>query len=570
MAQPAEDDLEQKAEAITDVLETLPAVQSGDDGEDDDGGDEWWRSLLSELPSKPSPSASPAALPTRPNTEGPLESIKSPSSSSASSDLNRPADAMDGRRGSQRMVQKPKRASDMFQSTVRRSMRRRSRRQSSEGEDDKPKDSADAVAEVLSVLVHSHSNLGTPHTSLPSAMATPRTSSRLEHIAESLVEDGDDEATDASESAASATPIGGDVTLDKLPKPKSRFLKSLRKSVMGRVSRVGARFSPKLSRKTTSAGSSPALSLASSQEASPRPSLATVSKASTTSSPAMLSSPMGKHNDALKLRHQMGGIARHRRSLRASVRDGKLSASSAKQAASFVASQLHVLVKAIKRWGTHKADGSYVCTFGVLYEKTVDSFAAADLEAILATARDKALVVYAGSHLHPVRDAMTAIHLINEDVPEGDDAYTAQQVQRVSVRRRRQLGSGIVRSRLGESVRGGHLSREAALAAAQWVDSQLRKVISVIIKHGIRDKRGYFVTTFSVIFDKTDKIIEASEVGEVLATARTQGLVAYDADHVLKLGGDDLVEVTLLQHSLKKSNENTYTFSDIKRLSVKR
>jgi hypothetical protein len=100
-------------------------------------------------------------------------------------------------------------------------------------------------------------------------------------------------------------------------------------------------------------------------------------------------------------------------------------------------------------------------------------------------------------------------------------------------------------------------------------------VIKVIIKHGVRDERGYFVTTFSVIFDKTDKVLEvllqasslqlwftlgivqASEVGEVLDTARVQGLVAYDADHVLKLGRDDMVAVTLLQHSLRSSDENT-------------
>ena len=46
-------------------------------------------------------------------------------------------------------------------------------------------------------------------------------------------------------------------------------------------------------------------------------------------------------------------------------------------------------------------------------------------------------------------------------------------------------------------------------------------------------------------------------MGEVLNTARKQGLVAFDADHVLKIGRDYMVAVTLLQESLRASDENT-------------
>ena len=79
----------------------------------------------------------------------------------------------------------------------------------------------------------------------------------------------------------------------------------------------------------------------------------------------------------------------------------------------------------------------------------------------------------------------------------------------------------------GPRCRHGKQTRAKRLAL------QLRKVIDVIIKHGVRDHRGYFITTFSVIFDKTDKLLEVCPVMSPVQTEMALFLDICRSTHTL-------------------------------------
>ncbi|EGD83053.1 hypothetical protein PTSG_03691 [Salpingoeca rosetta] len=295
----------------------------------------------------------------------------------------------------------------------------------------------------------------------------------------------------------------------------------------------------------------------------------------------------GTHQEAVMLKRAVRGLSRSR--LSASVRRGHISHKSAKLSAKFVADELEKLVAAIKRIGRlDKPTGQYNVTFGVLFEKTEDVFAASDVDGILLTARSVGLITYLGGLLFPGRDDLVLITLVSDQVPQDENAYTLGQIRNVSMRRSRRRstkgkredttgggggggGGGAIpfgEQRLGASVRRGELSANSATAAIKWVDTQIRLLVEAIIKYGLRNDDGNLQINFGVLYDKTVNTLEAAEVGALLDSARAKGVVSFVGDN-LKVFDDDLTTITLLTEHVTDSTQDTYTFGEIRRLSLR-
>eukprot|EP00043_Microstomoeca_roanoka_P009551 m.91153 g.91153 ORF g.91153 m.91153 type:complete len:675 (+) comp14618_c0_seq1:119-2143(+) len=280
----------------------------------------------------------------------------------------------------------------------------------------------------------------------------------------------------------------------------------------------------------------------------------------------------GRFDEAVTLKRAFPGLSRSR--LGASVRRGHISEKSAKLSAQFVAGELQKLVNIIKSIGRKEPlTGLYSITFGVLYDRTDGLFEGADVDNVLVTARSMGIVSYLGGLLFAGRDDFVTITLESEDVPTDENAYTLGQIRNVSIRRSRRKSTSnteipLEEQRLGASVRKGHLSAASAAAAVKWVDKQMRLLVEAIVKYGRPGDDGKIRINYGVLYDKTVNTLEAAEVGALLDSARSRGIVSYVGEE-LKEFEDDFTTITLLTDEVTEATEDSYTFKDIRRMSLR-
>ena len=120
--------------------------------------------------------------------------------------------------------------------------------------------------------------------------------------------------------------------------------------------------------------------------------------------------------------------------------------------------------------------------------------------------------------------------------------------------------TAILSRTLGESCRRGELAKNRALLAAHWVDKELRKLVGLITAHG-KVEGGARTITFGVLFDAAQEVMEA--VAGTLKTAKKHNVVSFDAE-VLFRGMSDAVVITLLKDTIEDSDENTYTYRQVR------
>eukprot|EP00039_Didymoeca_costata_P013678 m.212005 g.212005 ORF g.212005 m.212005 type:complete len:938 (+) comp15844_c0_seq6:264-3077(+) len=120
--------------------------------------------------------------------------------------------------------------------------------------------------------------------------------------------------------------------------------------------------------------------------------------------------------------------------------------------------------------------------------------------------------------------------------------------------------SSVLRQKLGKSVKKGHLNANRALAAAQWVDKEIRKLIAAIKEFG-ENNNGHWTVTYKALFDNTDDIFEA--LSGTLKTAKKHKVVKYESE-VLFQGRSDDVVITLLKETIPDATIDTYTYRQVR------
>eukprot|EP00041_Stephanoeca_diplocostata_P036325 m.1319138 g.1319138 ORF g.1319138 m.1319138 type:complete len:1102 (+) comp24843_c0_seq8:314-3619(+) len=118
------------------------------------------------------------------------------------------------------------------------------------------------------------------------------------------------------------------------------------------------------------------------------------------------------------------------------------------------------------------------------------------------------------------------------------------------------------------SVTKGRLNAERALAAAHWVDKEIRKLISSIQKHGkVSEANGKYEVGFGILFKATENTMEA--LAGTLKTAKKHKVVGYESE-LLFQGQHDHIVITLLRDTIEDSDANTYTYRQVRSMSVSR
>ena len=126
-----------------------------------------------------------------------------------------------------------------------------------------------------------------------------------------------------------------------------------------------------------------------------------------------------------------------------------------------------------------------------------------------------------------------------------------------------------LKKKLRQSVRTGTLDEHAALSAASFVDSEIRKLIAAIQQHGTEgagDGGGKYGVTYGALATAANDDFE-SLVG-LLRTAKKQAVVAYRAAMLMRGVHEDLV-ITLLTDTIPDSDLDTYTFKQIRHVSCR-
>ena len=95
--------------------------------------------------------------------------------------------------------------------------------------------------------------------------------------------------------------------------------------------------------------------------------------------------------------------------------------------------------------------------------------------------------------------------------------------------------SKVLSRNLGASVRRGELRAERAVAAARWVDREIRKLIELVKKHGTKADDGKWSIKFGELFKVAEDVMEA--VAGTLKTAKKHKVVAYEAELLMQVGG---------------------------------
>ncbi|XP_062507515.1 uncharacterized protein LOC134183941 isoform X2 [Corticium candelabrum] len=104
-----------------------------------------------------------------------------------------------------------------------------------------------------------------------------------------------------------------------------------------------------------------------------------------------------------------------------------------------------------------------------------------------------------------------------------------------------------------------------ALAAAKWIDKEIRKLIAEIQSWGSLSTSGKYQVTFGILFEECSPVFEA--LSGTLKTAKKHGVVQFTGELLLQ-GVHDSVVVTLLKTSIPDSNADTYTYQQFRACSI--
>lgn len=85
----------------------------------------------------------------------------------------------------------------------------------------------------------------------------------------------------------------------------------------------------------------------------------------------------------------------------------------------------------------------------------------------------------------------------------------AKQACAISAARAVPSDSDVMGRRLSVSVQNGDLSAKRALAAARWIDKEIRKLIAAIVAHGVKGSDGAITILFGKLFVDTQDSMEA-------------------------------------------------------------
>ena len=106
--------------------------------------------------------------------------------------------------------------------------------------------------------------------------------------------------------------------------------------------------------------------------------------------------------------------------------------------------------------------------------------------------------------------------------------------------------SQVMGRRLSVSVKNGELTQKRALAAAQWVDKEIRKLIAAMIDLGAPSALGIREITFGRLFAETAQLFEA--LSGTLKTAKKKKVVSFATEMLLQGAHDNVIIVLLTDH----------------------
>jgi len=127
----------------------------------------------------------------------------------------------------------------------------------------------------------------------------------------------------------------------------------------------------------------------------------------------------------------------------------------------------------------------------------------------------------------------------------------------------------ILRKNLRASVRSGGLSAVRAQAATRWMDKEMRKLITAISTHGTKNDTGAVEITFKKLCDAAAGVFWGTALQGALKTAREQGIVLFKGGALMK-GVSDKIVITLARDTIANSSTETYTFEQIRQVSLRR
>jgi hypothetical protein len=114
--------------------------------------------------------------------------------------------------------------------------------------------------------------------------------------------------------------------------------------------------------------------------------------------------------------------------------------------------------------------------------------------------------------------------------------------------------SDVMDRRLSVSVKNGELTQKRALAAAQWVDKEIRKLIAAMIDLGAPSTQGLREIAFGKLFAETAQMFEA--LSGTLKTAKKKKVVTFATEMLLQ-GAHDNVIIVLLQDHIPDATTET-------------
>eukprot|EP00051_Salpingoeca_urceolata_P031540 m.11925 g.11925 ORF g.11925 m.11925 type:complete len:868 (-) comp4146_c0_seq1:213-2816(-) len=133
-----------------------------------------------------------------------------------------------------------------------------------------------------------------------------------------------------------------------------------------------------------------------------------------------------------------GGLSR---TLRMSVKQGKINRKEALSAAWWVDTQIRTLITVVKQFGAVGPSGKHEVAFGKLHQFA--SFMFTPLSGTLMTAKKRGVVTFEQDTLFVERDADVLVTLLRDTIEDAnEDTYTVKQIRQCSIRRSKKRTAG--------------------------------------------------------------------------------------------------------------------------------
>ena len=123
---------------------------------------------------------------------------------------------------------------------------------------------------------------------------------------------------------------------------------------------------------------------------------------------------------------------------------------------------------------------------------------------------------------------------------------------------------GLSAKKLGASVRHGHVDKASAMQAVQWVDQEIRRLVSAIVSFGDKNNQGQWQTTYGQLNEGFNDKFQS--LSGTLRTCKKQNIVDFGPRFLMK-GPHDAETITLLQESPPPATLNTYSVKQIRQVS---